>query len=269
MDGSKYDLSPLRRTSKPFSHLDQYGNQWFFNVCDNLQSSNVPQCPADAFVCKVPAGTAVGLNAGKVGLWSDHVNGPSKGVEIVYGDGDKCDTNVPRKTTFEFVCDEIAPNQRNPHKILTVEKVEIDTDKCYTVFTVKSPFACRNNEVVVGGDEKYRTHVHGLFAPLFLFFLISLIFVCCCACCARRRRNKQIRNKLEQEMIQFSNVTWQQPPQEAQTMPQYLQAPQYFVYPSVQVPIQQTPATLERESLLSADEQLAKELQAKFDSEAH
>jgi hypothetical protein len=254
-DGSQYDLTPLKRTTTPFFHMDQNGNKWYFNVCGELKGLQVtPQCPPESYVCEIPKGTSFGVNAGKVGLWSDYAPTASKGVEIVYGDGDKCETSVPRKTTFEFVCDE-------SENLLSVDKVVTDTDKCYSVITVKSQFACKINE-----EATAEVHLSAFFTFFFLSCLTCAICMCLCACCARRRRCRQQKHKKEQEeMVQFSNVTWQQVPQEMPT--QYLHAPQYFIYPSVQTPIQQAPATLERESLLSADEQLAKELQAKFDAE--
>jgi len=256
-DGSQYDLTSLRRSTTPFSYVDQSGNKWYFNVCGDLRNLKATNCPADAHVCEIPKGSTVGVNAGQVGLWSDYAPKASEGVEIVYGGGDKCESKVPRKTTFEFVCDEA-------EDILSVDKVVTDTDNCYSVITVKSQFACK-----VNNEQTAEVHMgHAFFTFFFLTCLTCALLMCCCACCARRRRCRQQKHKKEQEeMVQFSNVTWQQVPQEMPMPSQYLHAPQYFIYPSVQTPIQQAPATLERESLLSADEQLAKELQAKFDAE--
>jgi len=84
-------------------------------------------------------------------------------------------------------------------------------------------------------------------------------------------------------MIQFSDVAFHQIPQDAPTIslqrmepqapsmspnmgriPQFIQAPQYFMYPSVQVPMQSAPSIN-----TSADEVLARALQAQFDREAN
>jgi len=261
-DGSIYDLSKLTKFSgKPYSYVDAKGDEWLFNICGQLGSLEAPKCPKDASICLVSNG--VGVDAGRRSSWNDFVP-PNHGVEIIYA-GESCDSTRLRKTTFEFVCKE----DLSSGIPLVVENVHRE-DECYSVIKISSPFACPiHRQVEV-------THVTMIPPFLFMAFLLSVFVIfclCLCACCARRRRRNCQRNQ-ELQMIQFSNEAFHQsnhgvspsaPPRYSPSAPmQYLQAPPYFLYPSVQNPIQQ-----ESEGLLSADEALARSLQAQFDSEAN
>jgi len=274
-DNSVYDLSHLRKThGKAYSYTDKEGDEWLFNVCGDLSGLQVEDCPKDAVVCKrsklVPT-----VNAGKRASWSDFVN-KSRGVEVVYGEGDMCEGGIPRKTTFDFVCAKACKSKPQASKLMVTDLKNID--KCYTVITVASPKACPV-DLQHEDDDDEDGHRPSGFVFMLLFFTLSVCCLCVCACCARRRRLCHLqKKKQEQEMIQYANTAFhQQQPmpfkQESYTvqMPTTQQAmqfmPQYFVYPSVQVPHQQSPASLEREALLSGDEQLAQELQAQYDRE--
>jgi len=262
-DGSVYDLSPLhKRNGSAYEHTDKNGNTWFFNVCGDLNGLTLPQenpCPKDTTVCLVTA-QKKGINAGKFAfaLFGDYANGANNGVEIVYGQGDECESSkIPRKTTFEFICS-YEREQNTP--ALQVRKVTPSADGCYNVITVVSPTACplgwEGGGDDMGGEEGEDDSFASLFSIFVFFFMLASVTFCCCACCARKKRNQKINRQQQEEMVQYSNQMWI--PQEHQ---EYIPAP-YFVYP--QVPIH---VDVEQQSLVSADAQLARELQAKYDSE--
>jgi len=306
---------------------------------------NIQDCPKDAVVCKRTNNVTV--NAGKIALWKDYELNPTKGVEVVYGEGDTCGAQGQMTTTFDFVCRERKSkghregrpksgqkskseheNSRPEHesksksehensksenengkpksghrehkkgerKRLIVKEVKI-VDNCTTVITVETWAACQgmenyfNNGHGFFGRDHEREEGHSVFGSMVLFFALSVCCLCLCACCARRRRAEKMRRfNQEKEMLQFSDVAFHQIPQEApvialqkmepqapQMSPnvprnqypipsQFIQAPQYFLYPSVQAPLQQAPASLNSPS---ADEILARALQAQFDREAN
>jgi len=281
-DGSTYDLSPLKRYpgEEPYSFSSKPNNapEWEFNVCGHLDGLGKSYYPKEAAVVYYETPSTI-RNAGERASFASLSNG-RRGVEVVLGEGEACE-NTQRKTTFEFICEEATDAaSMTPLVVEGVRKV----DTCYNVITVRSKFACPlvgMNQFSVEED----VDVSGGMTLMILFFTLAACCICVCACCSRRRRCARMkRMNKENEMIQFSNVAFQQVPLEEfvepprpqpqapqmpqQMMPmQYLQAPQYFLYPSVQTPVQQSPASLE-ENMIS-DEELARRLQAQFDQEAH
>jgi hypothetical protein len=354
IDGSaNYNLTRLHKSQgKPYTHVDEKGNEWIFNVCGDLEGLDVQDCPKDAVVCKRTNNVTV--SAGKTALWKDYEVNPRKGVEIIYGEGDSCGAQDQMTTIFDFVCKERKSkghhregkgkskseheNSRSGHKnksnseqenskpehnsksnnkedkprsghrehkkgrkMLFVKEVKM-IDNCTTVITVESWAACQKMENYLdGGEFSYfdgdrhgdedEEHERGEFFPsLFAPFILFVCFLCLCACVRRRRAEKLKKFNQEKEMLQFSDIAFHQIPQEApmialqrmepqapqmspnvprnqSPMPsQFIQAPQYFLYPSVQAPLQQAPASLNSPS---ADEILARALQAQFDREAN
>jgi hypothetical protein len=268
--GSKinYDLSALRlRWGLPYSHKEANGDEWLFNVCDNLSSLMFSNCSKDAVVCKR---TKEGLvsNAGKRADWNK-LDDSRIGVEVTYGEGDVCG-NSRLKTTFEFQCSAA-------DKKLVVQSIK-HVDGCYTVITIRSQQACIKPSVttfatISPGHATIETRF--FFSP-FLFTMLLGLFLCvclfCCACCSRRRRQRLHQIHMEHEMSQFPVTTFQVPQNPPAYSAQFVepQAPQYYLFPTVQSPVVQSPAALEeREGLLSADEKLARELQAQFNQEAN
>jgi len=264
-----YDLNALRlHWGLPYSHKEENGDEWLFNVCDNLSNLIVSNCSKDAVVCKRTKNGVVS-NAGKRADWNK-LDDLRIGVEVTYGEGDVCG-NSKLKTTFEFQCSAA-------DKKLVVQSIK-HVDNCYTVITIRSQQACFKPSVTtyatVEPGYSTVTETRFFFSP-FLFTMILGLFLCvclfCCACCARRRKQRLHRIQMEHEMSQFPVTSFQIP----QSPPPYSvqfaepQAPQYYLFPAVQAPIVQSPASLEeREGLLSADEKLARELQAQYNQEAN
>jgi len=255
----QYDLSRLRlhHGERPYTHSEN-GVKYEFNVCGDMDGLNVSTTNTKAVVLRN------GENAGQRAEWSD-LSSRERGVEIVYGEGDVC-KNTNRKTTFEFLCDE----KRNTD--LYVFRVQ-PVDSCYEIITVYTHVACP----VEGSIPSLETEESHGFIPFPIFTIFSLLICCLCTVFAiRRKKHHEMIKKQnrEKQMIQFSNVAFQQIPMEefpvaprtepaAPQMPrnqplQFLQAPQYFVYPSVQAPVQQQPASLE------SDEEMARRLQAEW-----
>jgi len=275
-DGSFYDLHLLRKMhGKPYSFTDEEGNEWLFNVCGDLSNLKVDYCPKDSVVCMRSKLGGVAVNAGKRASWSDFVN-KSRGVEIVYGEGDMCDGSIPRKTIFDFVCPTVR-SSRSSRRNSPISVTEVkEMDKCSTLIKVSSHFAC---PVATHGGPiiEDRERVHSKLMFMIPLFTLSMCCLFMCACCARRRRLSKMKKMQEQEMVQYANLAFQQSNTPFKQEPYVLQMPtnqqpmqfmpQYYVYPSVQVPHQQSPASLEKETLLAGDEQLAKELQAQYDRE--
>jgi len=252
----QYDLSRLRlhRGQRPYTHSEN-GVKYEFNVCGDMDGLNVSTMDTKAVVLRN------GENAGQRAEWSD-LSSKERGVEIVYGEGAVCKSSN-RKTTFEFLCDE----QRM--ESLYVFRVQ-PVDSCYEIVTLYTSAACPL------GDMVSQSEAHESIFP-FPTVSIALLLLGCCLCTiysVRRRKHHQMIKKQnrENQMIQFSNVAFQQIPMEefptaprvAPSVPQrnqpfqFLQAPQYFVYPSVQAPVQQEPASLE------SDEEMARRMQAEW-----
>jgi len=269
-DGNIYDLSSLERFpgQEPYKFTTKANGdpEYEFNVCGSLDGLGFQFYPKNASVVYYETPSTI-HNYGKRPSLASLSRGRI-GVEIVYGEGEKC-LNTQRKTSFEFLCDEII------NGFLTVEGIE-KVDECYSVFTIRTGAACPITEQFPG--ETSVEVESPSFGPILIFAILISCLVCLCACCCRRRGRKNCQKKRmngEHEMVQLNNdVSFQQVPLEdyyrqnnvqqsnGQVMPmQYLNAPQYFLYPSVQTPVQHSPATLE------SDEDLAKRLQAQFDSE--
>jgi hypothetical protein len=254
-----YDLSRLRRHrgQSPYVHLAD-GVKYEFNVCGDLEGLQGMSNHTKAVVMRN------GENAGQRAEWSD-LSSKERGVEVVYGEGVPC-KNSQRKTTFEFLCDE----QRT--EAMYVFRVQ-PVDSCYEIVTIYTLAACpiEDNDEMETSEE-----VSGLMIPFPM--LLGFLLMCCCGTCfaIRRRKNHEAlkRKNREKQLLQYSNVAFHQIPMEEYPMPpkpqpvapqmaknqplQFLQAPQYFVYPSVQVPVQQEPASLE------SDEEMARRLQAEW-----
>jgi len=251
-----YDLSALRKShGKPYYHKDTDGDEWFFNVCGDLSSLEVTNCPKNATVCKRT--NNVGLNAGKRAEWSQlptYITG--NGVEITYGDGDSCSNGETKlKTTMEFVC------ENGPQVFVRYVN---HVDNCYAVITVASSEACQQSHVPsVPSAVGVSVRIPSFYILMLALLSFTICCVCICACCARGKRNKYLKKMREEnEMIQFSNVAFDQIPQnipnislermepQAPNFPtelpmQYLQAPQFFLYP-MQNSVFQPPSQEER-----------------------
>jgi len=255
VDSNYYDLNALRIKphGQPYYYRDSDGDEWLFNVCGDLSELDVANCPKNASICKRT--NNVGLNAGKRAEWS-RLPTSEIGVEITYGDGDICSGETKLKTTIEFVC------EKGPHVVVRDLK---HVDECYSIITVASSEACAKQQVQPHVMKLDSTPL--LYVLMFGLLTLSILCVCICACCARGRRNKYLKKmKEENEMIQFSNVAFDQIPQnphnnisfermepQAPNFPtelpmHYLQAPQFYLYPMQNTVFQ--PSLEERQEFL-------------------
>jgi len=255
-DGSFYNLNSLKR-KEGFLVADGRGDTWYFNFCSDLSEMKNTNCSKNSYVCKISNGKPI--NAGKQITWQDYVN-PKGGIEILFTEGDKCG-NRNMQTSIHLLC-----NNSNDKKNLTSLKV-IQVDSCSTIITAESGAACPVIE-----DEDNDSEVYGYEASEYVnFLLLTLaIFVCglciCCCCISHRTRSKDLK-KREDDMIKYSDFAFeplvedpsviqlQRMEPHAPFAPEvssfvnqnnnqvapiqntrYFQAPEYFLYPSVQPP---------------------------------
>jgi len=271
---------------------------WYWTVCGNL--SEIAVCPPSSAICFVENGKASNWgNASTVQISAKELH--PDGVTLAFA-GEMCSYGILRSASLHFHCDW---NAVTP-KVTTMNKYTCNVD-----FTIASIYACDTTV-----DSENGSHLV-MAPFLVVFFISFMTFACCiclCACCRRRIHRKQ-QQKRELEMIQYSNVAFQPIPQEEQkeetkktvrqsppapgrlphpvpvqhipayyppvsqlpVQPVQLQPPQFFLYPSVQHPVQFQPASFtqpatntvaKREEQVTDDEKLARELQAQFDREA-
>jgi len=256
--GRQYDLSPLRLDDGAVYTYHLNGAIYEFNVCGDVDGLDfvgrfAPNAANISKAVVIKTVDRVSENAGSRPEWSD-LSSKEAGVELVLGEGSVCGSSQ-RKTSFEFLCSKASMGM-----MLRVTEVQ-PVDACYEIITISTSYACPL-------DSEAEGEVTEVIAfPLIPFIVSGCIFFCALVYVIRRRRNHQalIRRNKEKQMVQFSNVAFQQIPMEDFTRQQqqqiaspFLQAPQYFVYPSVQAPVQQ-------QASLVSDEDLARKLQADFD----
>jgi len=264
-DGSLYDLSRLKLDSGGYNIVDDEGNDWYFNVCGPLV--DVPYCPNDAVVCMVANGATRGVNAGRNAVWGDYVADRHSGIEVTVGAGDQCN-NSSRKTTFEFLCVEDGDELLEETKLF-VRQISLE-DECYVVITVWTRIACpvqQSENQQLSQNEDVITALHSM---VIVFFALS-----CCLCLSAmkstRKKITELQTKEQMPDFAFYDVPEEpviiqivKPQPSAPPMPstdsmsyftqqvnipppRYVQAPPYFLYPSVQQPFQ---SDAERQNLL-------------------
>jgi len=295
---SFYNLEPLYKNGgNAYSASDAQGNSYYFNFCGDLseETESSVGCDANAAVC---VATYFGsyLNAGRPS--EEWVVGDDPNVVgITYVNGDTCksalhatDTVTYYQTVLQLSCDSTA--------VLNITSVGYSD--CQVTINATSQYACPKT----GGRKAHQSSILVILLPALCCCCSCL---CVVACCRRRRRMCKQQTELtsvsyqpvSQEIPQpvaqvqapqpvahtpqFSYPAQAQAPQvplayQPYVMPmQYQFQPQYFQPPSYFYPQQPTPvAPLEqandshivnRDNQVSNDEQLAKELQAKFDRE--
>jgi len=243
------------------------GDVWYVNPCPDFSYYSSP-CPEGSSICLISNGVLSirGLVNGSV--FSDSVEGSSKGVEIMEATNEPCTKEADDgnyKTVVEFICE-----SEQDHWTVIVEE-------CVVTLNIHTSNAC---PLITYDGPGFEDHpVERVVVIPWLFMLLSaLAFIACmcCCCCASRRRRCQQAKKIQ--MQQFSNVAFQPIPSTQQsktvssTLPSfnpYVAQPQYFYYyPTQQAQAQQPIVPLESMSVASSDEIMAKELQAQYDRES-
>lgn len=256
-DGSYYSIEGEWKNG-----IDKNGNTWFFSTCQT--NSNVSPCGASGVsVCMQYKSTeSIEIKGtSKSFRLSESPKGPAQGFEIMYGSDDAI---KPTKTVIEMTCG-------HSDDSVTVTLV----DSTFTIIEYTSMDNCP------GASAPTQPHrvvmVSGAFV-YFLFLCTSLLAVCCCCTCMMRRRRTQQRKDIQ--MKQFSSTAFQPIPQTntikstanaaAPSYNPYVEQPQFvYFYPSQNGSAPQFPyVSLEiQEPQVANDEQVARELQAKFDQE--
>jgi len=130
-DGTTYELSSLTRTDGDYTYTDN-SLVYIVNICAAVSG----QCfgKTDQAVCKVDALTGGEWASGTASSIQirDHPGGPSKGVQVWYGEGEVC-TGQPRSTTINIDC-----NPTSNGEIYSI----IEDTSCTFIIAMRSLAAC-------------------------------------------------------------------------------------------------------------------------------
>jgi len=268
-DGTKFDLDALVRfdTNKTWIFSDSHKVTWEFNFCNPVSYCNGH---TDSAVCMRPANkTALSFGTYSSIEWEKDAQGNPL---ITYSGGDLCPQKSKEslKANFRMICQ---PNM--PKDSVLVSGVKING--CEVLFTMSSPNACPQSL-----PSESQSLNHGVVFGL--FWLAFFTFFCCtlCLCWAGYyQRRKRFQHKVEQDFIQYSDDTFNQPieneemvpmvyvPQQPSPSAPQLQFPQtQFITPIYYFPssISQSPMD-HRVAQILTDEQVAKALHEQLNKE--
>jgi len=298
-DNSFYDLTPLSRTDNvsPYKFSSKNG-QLLYNICGNLIQNN--PCGLNSSVCFIPAGAGVPISEGSINSveWSDDADDAQAGVQLTYGNGDVCEFNenaapTPRKTVIQLKCQSDVESN--------IVSVDQDSQPCKTIIEVQTRYACPSAIVGTGEaggfEDSWRSNEAArgdFFISLIVTAVATMLCICVCACIRRRRCRSHCKRTQQQNLHSQTEMTvisqpLLSPPTSgvpsvsyapAPYMP-YMQPTQYYYYPApatnavsdsgllypAPVPVPTSSADVSGDEQITADEKLARELQAKFNAE--
>jgi len=183
---------------------------YFYNPCGGVHNNHCPQ--GSAFCVVNDKAIAVDFGRADNISWVEGTNG---GVEITYGDGERCANDVPRKTMVQLSCSEPTKEKETHRTVIT----DLTYEECSITLKVTSPYGCPVEQLCSVYEKKECEASEGLCGwkdgacvytstsclqfgrhhlPLVTFFALvtgSIIFlsISCvaCMCCCRRRRNRR------------------------------------------------------------------------------
>jgi len=256
--GKQYDLRLLSLKSGPLILNTTTQSSIFLDLCKPLDP-HLTGCPKDTAVCEKTA-KGMSISFGKFGKdnFNDGANGND--LEAIFGEGEKCDIDAPRKTVVELKCK-------------PVHSVQMKYEGCMLTLTIESPYACETKEIcsqlspkgkerchntahlcewdeskkqcVVAANCWYKRH---LSVPAFVGIVTSLVAfvactagICICAFCRRRRRCrmqtampltpiKKCKRKCKKDAVVAEPQYVYQPLQQLQGSIQFMPQQQYNPY---------------------------------------
>jgi len=244
---------------------DQYGDTWFFRLCNPHDETDSPCAQLDSkehtvSVCQKTA--KGGFVARGYDDTIQYSMTSDDDFEIMYGN----EGEPAFKTAIELYCSE--------SESVTVQVI----DEATTVINYYTEQACKNTVLDGIMPEPQTQHVIYFPGSFFLICILASICACCCCTCLVRRR-KRCQQRKDIQMKQFSSVAFQPIPQTNAvkantTVPAQVPAynpyvqPQFvYYYPSSNgvAPFAQPQIEVSIET--QNDETIARNLQAQFDQE--
>jgi hypothetical protein len=187
---------------------------FFFNPCGGVHNKN---CPQGSALCQInEKNIAVSFGRADNLTWAEAENG----VELTYANGEKCPSDVPRKTLVQLSCNKPTKDKESHRTVIN----DLTIEDCMITIKVSSPYGCPIEELCSVYDEKEceaseglcgwkhdacthtstscvrfgRHHISLLaFLGIVVATALTTLFtcmVCLCACCRRRRRRCQRQN---------------------------------------------------------------------------
>eukprot|EP01118_Nematostelium_gracile_P011086 TRINITY_DN389_c0_g1_i1.p1 TRINITY_DN389_c0_g1~~TRINITY_DN389_c0_g1_i1.p1 ORF type:complete len:258 (+),score=67.34 TRINITY_DN389_c0_g1_i1:118-891(+) len=252
-----HDFSKLHREvgEAPYGYSNEE-NIYEFNICGTLGGLIGIEYPENA-TAVVYIKNSNSFSEVYTSSEIEKIKGRGNGFRITFSNEDE----TYRPLQLELKCNETT------NETMVMDSIEVGLDS--TTIRASSPLACFYHPMghYKRGWMKHRTwYWPVLFGSIFLLS-------CICMCCAQRRRCKRLREQRRQQElnpIEFNDIVFHQVPteepeqsrEEHRPTAPFFQAPVYFYHPSVQVPIQHSPAQVH-----VSDEQIARQLQAQYDAE--
>lgn len=256
-DKGSYDLRLLVRdmNEKDWELKNQKNHySFFFSPCGPVHNKD---CGKDSAMCLInEKNIAVSFGKASNVTWSEMNSG---GVEIIYGDGEKCDNDVPRKTVVQLTCSKPTQDKETHRTVIT----DLSYEGCLVTFKISSPYGCPVEELCTVYDQKeceaseglcgwkdgscvfqsidcWRIGKHHISATAFIAFvlgstaLFALTCLACCCCCSHVRKRRRQRAGVLPTSAKKSN-------KEEEEFQQEVPETQFIYQPLQQYPGQYTP----------------------------
>jgi len=185
---------------------------FFFNPCGGVHNKN---CPGGSAVCQInEKNIAISFGRADNLTWAEAAD---NGVELTYANGEKCPSDVPRKTLVVLSCNKPTKDKETHRTVIN----DLTIEDCLITIKISSPYGCPIEELCTVYDEKECEASEGLCGwkngncsftstncvrlgkhHISLLAFFGIVFatalttfftcaVCLCACCRRRRRCQQ------------------------------------------------------------------------------
>jgi len=215
-DKGSYDLRLLLRdmNEKDWELRDQKSQaSFFYNPCGGVHND---KCPKGSALCVVNDKAAIDFGQADNITWTE--SGAVDGVEITYGNGERCANDIPRKTLVQLTCSKPTKEPETHRTVIT----DFTHDECFITLKVTSPYGCPVEQLCSVYEKKECESSEGLcgwkdgacvFAsssclqfgrhhlPVATFIalvsgtilVLSISCIACLCCCRRRRmRNRNV-----------------------------------------------------------------------------